>query len=172
VVPASKDCPILPPLFLPVPMAQMGNGMLIKEERGRLVAARILLHIQFMPPYSSAISWHAARAFGGQISGACIIGLPNPPTKSPILKPSLKPSLASGLIVNPTSSPSTPKPITSSPSRSPSISNPTESATAYSPTTASPSSSLTTSTPTESPMTTKVHQQSRLQAQAHPHQQH
>ena len=90
-------------------------------------------------------------SFGGQLSGACIKGLPNPPTKSPILKLSPKPNLESGLILNPIANPNTSKPTTSTPTESPTASptaSPTQSPT-ESPT-ASPTASPTQS-PTESP---------------------
>ena len=59
MVPASKDCPTLL-LHLP-PLVKLGNGTQTKEAHGRLVAARIPLLIQFMPPSSLTVSYYVAR---------------------------------------------------------------------------------------------------------------
>ena len=103
-------------------------------------------------------------AYSGQISNACIKGLPSPPTKLPVLKPSSKPSQIAGITIfaptslSPTTSTATP---TASPSQSPMTStatltaSPSQASTNLTggPGTASPSLSPTTSTatPTASP---------------------
>ena len=74
-------------------------------------------------------------AYGGQMSNACIKGLPNPPTKLPVLKPSVRPSQITDIIVYPTAGQSI----------SPTISNPTPS---FMPT--------VTSTPTQSPSASPI----------------
>jgi len=61
-VPVSKDSPTLLLSLLPLLRVQLVCGMLIKEARGRLVAARIPLLIQFMPPPSSTVSYYVAKA--------------------------------------------------------------------------------------------------------------
>ena len=79
-------------------------------------------------------------AYGGQMSNACIKGLPNPPTKSPVLKPSFRPSQITDIIVYPTAGQSI----------SPTISNPTPS---FIPTTTSTSTQSPSARPNTSPST-------------------
>ena len=64
-----------------------------------------------MPLCSTPLSWRAARLLlvtsidywlRGQMSNACIKGLPNLPTKLPVMKPSFRPSQIADIIVYPT----------------------------------------------------------------------
>jgi hypothetical protein len=59
---ASKVCPILLPSLPPLLLEHLGSGMLTKEARGQLVAARIPFRIQSMLLSSLTLSCYAARA--------------------------------------------------------------------------------------------------------------